>query len=547
MTIPSESSPAVKIHSFRFDWLTWLLMAILGLAVITAFHQVPRNSFVDLDDADYVLANPQTLSGLNLHSIAWAWRRWHSGYYIPITWMSLQLDASLGEPVEPPAPGHPGPLPDATIYHLHNLILFIFAASMLFLILYRATKSRWPSFLAALLWAVHPLRTESVAWVTEQKDMLATSFGLLAIYFYLVWRDRPQRRWYFALCASMALSLLSKGTFVTLPFLLLLLDYWPLQRLQSLSDLRRLTLEKWPLFALTVLGSALLFLTQRSLGTAHVDGQWDNSIVSYGRYLWKQFDFSSLAVFYPRTPVLLWMAGLSAAVLLVITALALWQRRRRPALLMGWLWYLGSLVPMIGIVQAGDQSHADRFTLLPSIGLAIMLFFSIPAQWYQQAARLLVIIVLAALATVTLEAFTIRQVAYWQNTFTLFNHTRDVTPPNPLPHIALAAGYIHAGDYDNAAAEYQIAIALHPNSAAELLGLATAYLFEDQTARALPILKNVVDLDPNNAEAHNTYGAALHKDHQWDAAAEQFLIVLRLNPNDDRAQRNLQLARQHAP
>ncbi|MCH6560979.1 MAG: hypothetical protein IH800_01000 [Myxococcales bacterium] len=406
----------------------WVCVALLA-ATLAAYWEVPRLGFVDFDDFDYVVENPQVQGGLTLEGARWAWTTAHLGYWAPLLWLSYMLDVEL---YGPGAAGH----------HLTNLLLHVANVLLLFALLWRSTRSLWASACVALVFAVHPLNVESVAWVTERKNVLSTLFWLLATAYYVSYRERGSRSAYALLASCMLLGLMVKATLVTLPIVLLLMDVWPLKAARSVRGLLRLGIEKLPLLLLSAAASGFTYLAQREAGAISGFVQLslglraENAIVSYVRYLGKWLWPSHLAVLYPYPSLLgvdMWSAlqvGAAGTALAAMTALALREARRRPYLFVGWCWYGVVLVPLIGLVQVGEQALADRHMYLPMIGLLIVVAWGaadLVGRWrYGKpvAAAATALVVIACIAC------TRAQVSHWRNSLTLFERAVAVTDDN---------------------------------------------------------------------------------------------------------------------
>src|SRR5207302_210805 len=348
---------------------------------LAVYAQVARHDFINFDDPDYVVTNPHVSSGLSAANIAWAFTHYHASNWHPLTWISHMVDVSLFG-----LDGGKHALV-SVVFHAINTVLLFFA-------LRRATRRMWPSAIVAALFALHPLHVESVAWISERKDVLSAFFWMLTLWCYLRYCERRTLRNYMLVLLAFALGVLSKQMVVTLPFVLLLLDYWPLGRLRfglaegtiesrfggKLSFFALLK-EKAPLFALAIIGSVTIYLVQRSAGAITsrelfpIGARFSNAIVSYIVYLRKTLWPVDLAIFYPHPGASLqaWEIGGAVLVVGVISAFAFWNVRRFPYLTVGWLWYLGCLVPVLGLVQVGMQARADRYTYIPLIGIFIMI------------------------------------------------------------------------------------------------------------------------------------------------------------------------------
>lgn len=444
-----------------------LLAGALALLTVAAFLPSLWNGFVNLDDPLYVTNNRVVKNGLTWEGLAWVRTANVANNWHPLTMLTHMLDYQL---FGMNAAGHHG---TSLFLHLVNVLL-------LFEILRRMTGSPWRSAAAAGLFGVHPLRVESVAWVSERKDVLSALFWILAMGAYGRYVREPSAKRYLPVFLAMALGLMAKPMVVTLPFALLLLDVWPLGRLRLDEPgrtwrLGRLIAEKVPLFVLSAVGSLVTLRYQTtslvSLELLPWGMRLSNVAVSYATYLGKTILPRNLAVFYPIPAAIpVWKALAAASLLLVLTALAVWKARKAPWFLVGWLWFLGTLVPVIGIVQVGRQAMADRYTYIPSIGLSLAICWGIPAlaaswRWRPVLAGATV------LALLTLTALTGAQVRHWSNSVTLFRHALAVTQGNYVAHVALAKSLAAKGNWAGAAEQFRGALALRPGLREARIGL----------------------------------------------------------------------------
>src|SRR5437016_4561677 len=409
------------------------LVILLGLAVMTfgIYAQVIGHQFITLDDPTYIQENPLVNRGVTLAGLAWAFSTFHATNWHPLTWISHMIDCQL---FGTNAGRHL--LVNALIHAANTLLVFWF--------LLRTTHARWPSALVAALFALHPLHVESVAWASERKDTLSTFFGLLSLIAYVRYVEAPSSIRYVWTAITLALGLLAKPMLVTWPFVMLLLDYWPLGRWQSAKSkakekkLRKLILEKIPLFILVAASAVITLMAQsrggavRTLAHEPLALRLSNTLVSYAKYLLLTFWPNDLAVYYPLAPrgIPGWQIVGAAFLLIGITAFCFFQRKIRPYLILGWLWFLGTLVPVIGLVQVGGQTMADRYFYIPSIGLFVALVFGLAdlVKSWRVAPSLCGGISAAAL--LILATLTNAQIQRWHDSFTLFEHTLSVTPPN---------------------------------------------------------------------------------------------------------------------
>jgi tetratricopeptide (TPR) repeat protein len=396
-----------------------------------------RNDFIDFDDGVYITKNDYVKGGLTVHDVAWAWTTFHGGYYIPLTWISFQIDAGLF-PLDDAAGGA---LPNPAVFHAQNLFWHTATVLLLFVVLRRMTGAFWPSAVVAALFAVHPLHVESVAWATERKDVLSTFFWVLTMLGYYRWTQTRTPAFYVAMLSAFVLGMLAKPMLVTLPFALLLLDFWPLRRLRW----PRAVMEKLPLFALAAGASWLAVVSQRhaeavvSLEHMPFSARLANAIVSAGWYLEKTFWPTQLAIFYPHPgPDWTWPAVLAAgAVLLAVTLTALLLARRMPWLIVGWLWFLGTLVPVIGLVQVGVQARGDRFVYVPHIGLFVAVVWTAADLLSRLRLPAAVPAGLTGLCVVALAAVAWVQVGTWRDTETLWHQALAATTNNHRAHTHL--------------------------------------------------------------------------------------------------------------
>jgi tetratricopeptide (TPR) repeat protein len=486
--------------------LRFLIAFALVAATLAVYRPVCHYAFVNLDDPDYVPANPLLQAGPLR-----AFTTIHAGYWIPLTWISYQLDYVLTGP----APGG---------YHRTNLLLHAANALLLFLLLSRLTGATLPSGFVAALFAFHPLQVESVAWVTERKDVLSTFFGLLTLHAYAAYVERPAVSRYLLVVLWFALSLLAKPMLVTLPCLLLLLDYWPLQRVLSTQysvlstqraetrkPLSNLLLEKLPLFALALAASIVTIFAQRqgnavrTLREFSVRARLGNAAVSYVEYLGKLVWPFDLAVFYPHPGEALptWQIAVSLLLLIAITVLVVWRARRQPYLVVGWLWYLGTLFPVSGIMQAGWQGMADRFLYVPSIGLFLLFAFGLRDVFSALGTRRSAFGVgVVLLLLLLLSVRTVDQLPHWRDSLALWEHTRQVTPDNFYARFSHGAALLDAGREDEAAEDFVHSVELKPDHPFGHYQLGLARRKQGRIAEAIACWRRALELAPNYAEAH---------------------------------------------
>jgi tetratricopeptide (TPR) repeat protein len=520
-----------------------LLAGILMLLVAVTFARAAFCEFINMDDNRYVTDNPRVRGGLTPENIAWGFAGDNNpaGLWIPLTWISLQIDASLSgqenpAPKHPLLPGSPPPFPSATVYHIDNIFLQMLTVAALFLALDQVTRLRWPAFFIAAFWAIHPLRVESIAWVTERKDILAGLFGFLSVLAYARWTRG--NRWvdYAAAAIAMLLSTMAKPLFVTLPLLLILLDFWPLERLRSPRELPRRVLEKW-IFWIIAAGVSIVTVQQQhkaiqTLNHLGIGERISRATVSYVQYLVRHVRVWDLTAYYPFGPAPSIVTVIaSAIVLLAITALAIHQRRRRAWLLVGWLWYVFAMLPMSGFIQSGAQAYADRFTYLPSVGLFIVAIFAARELW-QKFPRFRKPLLAAAILAATSIAFTIRQTTYWQDTETLGTRTLALTTDNWFMHEMMAIAYLRDGEHEKADYHFRKCIAINPNNEEAMFSTGLFHLQWGKLDDAAAELAKAAAMAPNDAHTHFYHGLALEKTHHPVGAILEYRNAAILLPHD---------------
>jgi len=558
------------------------LCLLLAMGALLVFWTVSRNDFVNYDDSDYVTANPHVQSGLKWENVRWAFTTGHASNWHPLTWLSHMLDCQLF--------GH-----RASAHHLVNLGFHIANTVLLFMILRRMSGAHWRSAFVAALFALHPLHVESVAWISERKDVLSTFFLLLTVAAYAryveqstvhgprsaaekapVPRSKSQipnpelhvprltldvsrftshgspsgLHWYLVALTCFALGLMSKPMLVTVPLLLLLLDYWPFDRFQvSPQDSKRkiflpLIAEKLPFLALSLASSVVTFLVQRKGGSVStslsLSERLDNAVVSYSRYMEKMCWPHNLSVLYPHPghwPT--WQVVAAAILLIGISSAVVWLAGSRPYLAVGWLWFLGALVPVIGLVQVGIQSMADRYSYVPIVGLFIIIAWGIPDLLPQRPWRESLLAVGAALALVACSTFTVRQVQFWRTSETLFRRAVQVTSKNYLAYNNLGFYLAGHGRIDEAMEDYRRALEINPLYEDSLNNLGYALASRKRFAEAIPLYEAALCVRPNHVEVHNNLGNALCDLGRIPEAIEHYNLVLKLKPDHADAHNNL--------
>jgi tetratricopeptide (TPR) repeat protein len=554
---------------------------VLTLATLAVFWQVNQYDFINLDDPVYVTENSHIQPGITLDGFRWAFSTTQAEFWHPLTWLSLMVDHQLYGL-------------NAGGYHMTSLILHILSTLLLFWLFNRMTGAIWRSALVAALFALHPLHVESVAWIAERKDVLSAFFWMLTLCLYVYYTEKPVTRRYLLVLLCFACGLMSKSMVVTLPVVMILLDYWPLDRLQKqkpeapLSDVvivsndrkrqkpkskkgvQKSNLsppnvqkipetklagiiplwqlrEKIPLFILSAVFAILTFYAQYrpSYKSFPLDSLIANSLVSYMTYLEKTFWPHELAVFYPFSDQLpFWQVSGAALLLLLISAAVIVTVKRLPYLFVGWFWYVLTLIPVIGIVnKVGNQAMADRYTYLTSIGIGIMLAWGMPFLFKTEALRKKILFPAGLAFLVVLSFLTWKQCGYWKNNFTLYERALKVTENNDLAHYNLGNALKDQGRMEEALNEYRETVRIRPSSADahNNIGIILEVYFKKYD-EAIYYYQQALRFDPNNPGTHFNLGIALAKKGNLREPAEHFRQAIYLKPDYEEARRALKLA-----
>jgi len=566
LTAPSSRSGAFSSPGKR----TLVFCLLLAAVTLLVYNPANHYGFIDYDDGRYVYENHHVQAGVTWDTFKWAFTSTDQANWHPLTWLSHALDCQLFG-LKPA--GH----------HLTNILLHTLNVLLLFLLLARSTRRLVPSLFAAALFAVHPLNVESVVWVAERKNVLSTTFFLLTLAAYGWYACRPGWRRYLAVCGLLACGLASKPMLVTAPLALLLLDYWPLGRITNWStpseaipvrqfSVVRLLSEKLPLLLLAAASSAITLRAQRSGGafglTYPLADRLKNAIGSYGAYLWKTIWPAHLALFYPYNAhsVATWKVA-SSALFLVAVSYAVWRSRSRRYLVVGWLWFLGTLIPVIGIVQVGSQSMADRYAYIPLIGIFVMSTWFV-ADWAAKPSFRLPSFVIAGVLLVALSVATYRQIGYWSDSVTVWSHTLQVTgnnwvadnnmgealvqlnriedaypyfvksaqeaPINAVAQLNIGAYFQTHGRGQEAIAQYQLALRLpaEPTTRATAYAdLGEAYFDSGDYASSRSNYEQALRLDPERVSAVRGMGRLLQEQGRWEEAARYFAFAVQLQPS----------------
>lgn len=508
-----------------------IVALLLAGIVLIVYAPVGHYEFVDLDDDLYVRDNPRIKRGVTWDNLVWAISSFREGVWNPATWISFMLDYHLF-----------GLNPGA--FHLTNLLLHTASVVLLLVVLQQMTGALWPSALVAALFALHPLNVESVAWVTERKSVLSTLFGILTLWAYLGYVRKPCWQRYAGVLGFLVLGLTAKQMLVTLPCVLLLLDYWPLKRLgenwrECRERLPRLVAEKLPLLLAAAAAGMLTIRAAEStqqalptLGALPFGLRLANAAVAYATYLFKMVWPANLAVFYPHqgNSLSLWTAT-GAALLLAGISWAVWRGRGSGYLEVGWLWYLGTLVPVSGLIQAGGHSMADRHTYIPLIGVFIMLVWGttqlartlqLKKEWLIAASVCLVL---------TMAVLTRRQLDHWQDSATLFQHAVESTENNHLAHSNLGIFFLRNGNLDQAIDHFQKALEIAPQFAPAHTNLGTALRRKGILDEAVNHLLQALEIQPDIPEAYNNLGIVLAQMGRTQEALEHFSRAKEVQPD----------------
>jgi Tfp pilus assembly protein PilF len=511
---------------------TWICVG-LTLLTVAVYAPVRGHEFVSFDDPAYVRINPHIAHGLTWEAVRWAFTSRYEANWHPLTWISHMIDVSLFGM-------------DAGAHHVTSLVLHVANTLLLFDVLRRMTGALGRSAFVAALFAVHPLHVESVAWVAERKDVLSTLFWMLTLEAYVAWVRDPKPRRYALIVLCFAAGLMSKPMLVTLPFTLLLLDAWPLRRMTDAASARRLVVEKIPLFALAAASSVVTFLVQRGAGAVAgldanpIDVRVANAMVSYVAYVRNMFCPTGLyALYVHERPFPMWKGVAAASVVTFVTVLAVRQARQRPWFVVGWLWFLGTLVPVVGLVQVGMQSMADRYTYVPLIGLFVAVAWEATDLVGRRRPRGLALPAVAAAVTLACAFLARRQVETWKDGETLWRHAVDVDPGNAAARNNLGTTLCDLGRFDEAVLEFREFVRISPDSVDAHHNLGYALMKSGKLGEATVHLQDALRLDPAFADAHENLGYTLRLQGRLPEAVVRLREALRLRPDFAAAHRDL--------
>jgi len=531
----------------------------LALATLAVYSRAARNPFMHVDDQNYVTENPHVQAGITWRTFTWALTATTAENWHPLTWLSHALDYELYG-LNPA--GH----------HATNILLHALNVVLLFLLLFRTTGARGRSLLVAALFALHPLNVESVAWIAERKNVLSTLFFLLTLAAYVWYARKPELKRYLALVALFALGLAAKPMVITLPFVLLLLDYWPLERIRGWDaksaptlkapknrqktrvedgavekvlpvpqfQFSRLVLEKLPLLALCAGSAAITIVAQRTHAIQSFEiypfgGRFANALYSYAAYVCKAFWPMRLAFLYPypRDGRPVWLVGLALLFLLVVSVLVWKLRRTRPYLATGWLWYIGTLVPVIGVVQVGDQAMADRYAYIPLIGISVMVVWGAADAAGRLHINLQLRTAIAAVVLAVLSLLTWRQIAFWRSDYDLWSHTVAVTKHNVVADESLSKALMQLGRPQEALAGFEEAARLNPRDPFRHVNLAAALVESDRLTDAIAQYQFTIKVSSNpviQARCYESIAAIYDELGDFAKVHDNYRLALQADP-----------------
>ena len=528
-----QNSKAVGVHAVDepaigsyLKYINLALCLLLVLSALAVYSPLLNSEFVAYDDDQYVYKNEMVKNGLTLPAVKWAFGTFYYANWHPLTWLSHMMDCQwFGL--------------NAGMHHGMNVLFHMVNIFLLFAVFLKITHRPWRSFFVAGIFALHPLHVESVAWISERKDVLSTMFGLLSLYLYTHYTEKPAKLNYGLMFFSFALSLMAKPMLVTLPFLFLLLDVWPFKRLQASSTKKMwpVVIEKIPLFALATVSSILTYAAQRGYGAVialanlPLSQRLGNAVISYCLYLSKAFWPSRLAVLYPIQVPTAFSVIVATLILLAITIAAVLHFKKRPYILIGWLWFLGMLVPTIGIVQVGAQSMADRYTYIPLVGISLALVWFIADIGKKFPNRKIIMPAIGCALFLCLGLLTMRQTAYWKSSQSLFEHALAVTDRNFTMHNNLGSILESKGSIDEAMAHYREAVSINNNFAEAHANLGFNLMREEKYDEAGKHLSDAVRLNPKAPKAQGDFGTLLTLQGKFAESIPHFEKCLETVPN----------------
>ncbi len=517
-----------------------LLSIALAVIILAVYMQVGNHDFLNFDDYTYVTNNPHVASGVTYPNFMWAFTSVDAANWHPITWLSHMIDVQLY-----------GMNPRG--HHLTNVVIHTVSALFLFLLLFRVTGALWQNLFVAALFALHPLHVESVAWVAERKDVLGALFWFLTLLLYVAYEEKRKISLYLLTLFAFMLGLMSKPMLVTLPFVMLLIDFWPLDRFeegrgprQHLRRLLVLTKEKVPFFACSFLSAVITIYAQNRGGAVQDLNEIsfrlrsENALIAYVKYIGKTIWPHDLAVLYPFPPAIpIWQAIGSLLFLFLVSAAAILTARRHRYITVGWFWFLVTLLPVIGLIQVGGQSMADRYSYIPLTGLFIIAAWGVPDLIKGLRHRQGILALLAGTVIIASAALTWQQLGYWRDNISLYRHTLQITTDNSSINYNLGLALQAKGDLDAAIQEYREALRITPNSKNAHYNLGLALQTRGDPDAAIQEYRQTLWINPDEADAHYNLGIVLSAKGDLDAAIYEYREALRINHNNANAHNNL--------
>jgi protein O-mannosyl-transferase len=511
-------------------------------AISLIYWKIHTYDFIVFDDDAYVYDNPHIKNGITFDNIKWAFTSFHSWNWHPLTWISHMIDCQFFGL-------NPG------WHHIINVSFHIINSLLLFFVFKKMTGGLWQSAFVAALFALHPLHVQSVAWISERKDVLSGLFFMITLWAYNIYVKHPSKYRYFLVALFFALGLLSKPMLVTMPFVLLLLDYWPLERIrlkklsginnsQPLKILTRLILEKIPLFFFSAISSVITFFAQESGVSSFeripISSRIANSLVSYLTYIEKMIYPTKLAVLYPYVLIQpLWKVFTACCIIILISIMSIITIKKMPYFIVGWLWFLGTLVPVNGLVAVGDQSMADRYTYLPLIGLFLIIAWAAADLWKKWELRRIWLILSISIIILVLMAVSSNQIEYWKNSITLFEHTLSITSGNDRIHNNLAIALLKEGRIDKAINHFLQATRICPYEWDYYNNLGVALDKVGRSDEAMSNFFQATRINPKDIKSYNNLGAIFEKQGKEEEAINCYAQIIRINPNDYEAHMKL--------
>jgi protein O-mannosyl-transferase len=528
-----DTLPAFAIKLVKNKATISICCIVLVVITLTVYLQVGNHEFLNFDDDAYVTNNPHVSTGITGKNIIWAFTSVEKANWHPITWISHMADVQMF-----------GMNPRG--HHLTSVVIHTLSALILFFLILRLTGALWQSFFVAALFALHPLHVESVAWVAERKDVLSAFFWFLTLFLYAGFVENRKPLLYILALLSFVLGLMSKPMLVTLPIVMLLIDFWPLDRYRCVERqklyllFRRLIVlikEKIPFFACSLLSGIVTIYAQGKVGAMSdlsvvpFQLRIENALIAYVTYIGKTIWPHDLALLYPYPSYIPpWQVISSLLILLIVTSTAIRTRQRHPYFAVGWFWFLITLLPVIGLLQVGSQSMADRYSYIPIIGLFIIAAWGIPYLLKGIRYRQGILLLLTATAIIASSILTWQQIGYWEDSFSIYQHTLRVTTGNTTIQYALGRAFQDRGDLDAAIRNYQIALQINSNNTLAQHYLGVALQAKTELGDLIQYYRNTLQMDPNNAGVHCNLGIALASSGEFDAAIQEYLEALRISP-----------------